>query len=222
MKKNNASGYIILGILFVLLTVIAFAVPTVKTGTFWIAYAFSVVAFALQIPIWNKSLGQKDTLKSKFLGIPTVHVSIVYLILQVIAFAMFMAVPTLPAWAAIVVCSVILGLSVVCMISTEIGVGEISRVEKKVQSKTVFIKALQTDVELLADGEADSETKAILKQLAEKIRFSDPMSHAELADIESAIAGKVTELKTASDKKSIITEILSLVAERNKKTKILK
>lgn len=70
MKKNNSLGYIILGILFVLLTVIAFAVPTVKTGTFWIAYVFTAVAFALQIPIWKKTLGQKETLKSKLLGIP--------------------------------------------------------------------------------------------------------------------------------------------------------
>lgn len=222
MKKNNSLGYIILGVLFVLLTVIAFAVPTVKTGTFWIAYVFTVVAFALQIPIWKKALGQKETLKSKFLGIPTIHVSIVYLILQIIAFAVFMAVPTLPAWVAIVVCSIILGLSTVCMISAEIGVGEINRVEESVKAKTFFIKSLQTDVELLADGETDSETKALLKELAEKIRYSDPMSYAELAEIEAAISSKVADLKTASDKKAIITEILSLVTERNKKAKILK
>lgn len=222
MKKNNSLGYIILGILFVLLTVIAFAVPTVKTGTFWIAYVFTAVAFALQIPIWKKALGQKETLKSKFLGIPTVHVSIVYLILQIIAFAVFMAVPTIPSWAAIVVCSIILGLSAVCMISAEIGVGEISRVEEKVKAKTFFIKSLQTDVELLADAELDGVTKALLKELAEKIRYSDPMSHAELTEIEATISSKVAELKTASDKKTIITEILSLVTERNKKAKILK
>lgn len=222
MKKNNSLGYIILGILFVLLTVIAFAVPTVKTGTFWITYVFTVVAFSLQIPIWKKALGQKETLKSKFLGIPTVHVSIVYLILQIIAFAVFMAVPTFPSWAAIVGCSIILGLSAVCMISAEIGVGEISRVEENVKAKTFFIKSLQTDVELLADGETNGETKALLKELAEKIRYSDPMSHAELTEIETAISSKVAELKTASDKKTIITEILSLVTERNKKAKILK
>lgn len=222
MKKNNSLGYIILGILFVLLTVIAFAVPTVKTGTFWITYVFTAVAFASQIPIWKKALGQKETLKSKFLGIPTVHVGIVYLILQIIAFAVFMAVPTLPSWAAIVICAIILGLSAVCMISAEIGVGEISRVEEKVKAKTFFIKSLQTDVELLAEAEPDDETKALLKELAEKIRYSDPMNHAELAEIESVISSKVVELKTASDKRAIITEILSLVTERNKKCKILK
>lgn len=222
MKKNNSLGYIILGILFVLLTVIAFAIPTVKTGTFWIAYVSTAVAFALQIPIWKKALGQEETLKSKFLGIPTVHVSIVYLVLQVIAFAVFMAVSTLPSWAAIVVCAINLGLSAVCMISAEIGVGEINRVEEKVKAKTFFIKSLQTDVDLLAEAEPDCETKALLKQLAEKIRYSDPMSHVELAEIEAAILSKAAELKKASDKTAIITEILSLVTERNEKCKILK
>ena len=133
-----------------------------------------------------------------------------------------MAVPTLPAWAAIVVCSIILGLSAVCMISAEIGVGEINRVEETMKAKTFFIKSLQTDVELLADTETDSETKALLKELAEKIQYSDPMSHTELAEIETAISSKVADLKTVSDKKAIITEILSLVTERNKKAKILK
>lgn len=222
MKKSKVSGYIILGILFVLLSVIAFVVPTVKTGTFWISYVFTVVAFILQLPVWNKSLGRKDSLKSKFLGIPTVHVSFVYLVLQIIAFAVFMVVPTLPDWAAIVVCAVILGLSAVFMISAKIGLEEISCVEEKVQVKTFFIKLLQADVELLADAELDGETKALLKQLAEKIRFSDPVSHIELADIESAITGKVAELKTASDKKLIIIEVLSLIEKRNKKAKILK
>ena len=44
--KHSKLGYVVLCIVFVLFNVIAFAIPTVKTGTFWVAYAFSVVAFA--------------------------------------------------------------------------------------------------------------------------------------------------------------------------------
>lgn len=56
MKKNNSKGYLILGILFILVSVIAFAVPAAKTAAFWISYAFTVVAFAAQLIIGKQLL----------------------------------------------------------------------------------------------------------------------------------------------------------------------
>ena len=222
MKKNSTKGYVILGILFALISIIAFAVPTVKTATFWIAYVFTAAAFAAQIIIWKTALGKGETLKSKFLGFPVVHIGIVYTVIQVIAFAVFMFVPTLPTWSAIVVCSVIAGISAVCMISADAGRNEIERVEAEVQKKVFYIRELQTVVELLTDVETDADTKAALDQLAEKIRFSDPMSHEQLVDLENKISAKVLELKTAPNKVEIITELNSLLDERNKKCKIAK
>ena len=222
MKKNSTKGYVILGILFALVSIIAFAVPTVKTAIFWIAYVFTAAAFAAQIGIWKTAFGKEETLKSKFLGFPVVHIGIVYAVIQVIAFAVFMFVPTLPAWSATVVCSVIAGVSAVCMISADAGRNEIERVEAKVQKKVFYIRELQADVELLADAETEADTKAALIQLAEKIRFSDPMSSEQLADLENKISSKVAELKTTSSQLEIITDLNSLLDERNKKCKILK
>ena len=217
--KNKNLIYAILCILFILLNVVVFAIPTDKTGTFWVAYVFTVVAFALQVPVWEKSLKQKDTLKRKFLGISTVHVGIVSLILQVIALAVFIAVPTLPSWAAVVVCAIIFGLSTICLVSSGIGVREISRVEEKVLEKTFFIKELQTNVELIAEAETDNETKTMLKQLAEKIRYSDPVSSEKLADLENRISAKAEGLKTADNIIESISELNMLLDERNKKCK---
>lgn len=221
MKKNSTKGYVILGILFALVSISAFAVPLIKTATFWIAYVFTAVAFASQIFIWNKALGKED-LNNKFIGLPVVHIGIVYAIVQTVVFAVFLFVPTLPAWSAIVVCSVIVGVSAVCMISSDAGRNEIERVEAKVQKKVFYIRELQVDVELIAAAETDADTKAALTQLAEKIRFSDPMSNEQLADLENKISVKVMELKTATNKVEIITEIISLLNERNKKCRILK
>ena len=222
MKKNSTKGYVILGILFALISIVAFAVPTVKTATFWITYVFTAAAFAAQIVIWKTALGKGETLKSKFLGFPVVHIGIVYTVIQVIAFAVFMFVPTLPTWSAIVVCSVIAGISAVCMISADAGRDEIERVEAKVQKKVFYIRELQADIELLADNETNADVKTALTQLAEKIRFSDPMSNEQLADLEDKISTEIEELKTTSSQLEIITELNSLLDERNKKIKILK
>lgn len=221
MKKNSTKGYVILGILFTLVSIIAFAVPTLKTATFWIAYVFTAAAFAAQIIIWRTALG-KEALKSKFLGFSVVHIGIVYAIIQTVAFAVFLFAPTLPVWSAIVVCSIIAGVSAVCMISADAGRNEIERVEAEVQEKVFFIRELQADIELIATTETDADTKAELTRLAEKIRFSDPMSNEQLMDLENKISTKVLKLKTATNKVEIITELTLLLDERNKKCKILK
>ena len=222
MKKNGLMSYLALGIVFALFNVIAFAVPTDKTATFWTAYAFSVVAFAVQIPLWKIALEKKDTLKSKFLGIPVIHVGITYLIIQLIAFALFMIFPTLPVWLAVVVCAIILAISALCAIAGQAGANEINRVEENIKVKRAFIQFLQVDIEMLAEAETDTETKAALSKLAEKVRFSDPMSHKMLGELESRISAKVEEMKTATDKKGLIAEVTTLLTERNKKCKILK
>lgn len=222
MKKNSSKGYAILGILFVLVSVIAFAVPSAKTTAFWISYVFNVIAFAAQIIIWKSALGRTESLKSKFLGFPVVHIGIVYLIVQIIALAAFLLIPTLPIWSAVVVCAVVASVSAVCMIASDVGCSEIEKVSAKVREKAFYIKRLQTEVELLAGAETDTAAKSALTQLAEKIRYSDPMSDERVADIEDRITAKIAELKSSTDKTGIINELNSLLDERNRKIKISK
>ena len=222
MKKNNWMPYLAIGIVFTLFNIVAFVIPTYKTATFWTAYIFTIVAFLLQVPVWKVAFGKKDTLKSKFLGIPVVHVGLAYLITQLIAFAIFMIFPMLPVWLAIVVCSIIIAVSALCAIAGMAGANEINRVEEKIRVKRAFIQFLQVDIEMLAATETDVETKTGLVKLAEKVRFSDPMSHEMLGELESRISVKVEQMKTTADKKAIIGEIDLMLVERNKKCKILK
>lgn len=222
MKKNTKSFYTVLGVGFVLFNVIAFTVPTAKTVTFWIAYAFTVVAFALQIGTRNTAFKANDTLKSKFLGIPIIYVGIVYLAFQLIAFVVFMVFPVIAYWVAVIVCVLILGISTICLISSDVAIDEINRVEEKINRKVFYIRKLQVEVEMLAEQEQNEEIKTAYTKLAEKIQYCDPMSDSTLADLESKINEKVTELKTSDHKLEIIKEIDLLLTERNKKAKILK
>lgn len=145
-----------------------------------------------------------------------------YLIVQLIAFLVFMIFPIIPEWLTVIVCAIVLAGSVLCMIAGEAGAKEIGRVDEKVKIKRYFIESLQVDIEMLAESESDSEIKTALKKLAEKVRFSDPMSHEMLGELESRISAKVEELKIATDKKALIAAIDLLLLERNKKCKILK
>ena len=222
MKKNSLIYYFALGIIFALFNVIAFVIPTDKTATFWVAYAFTIVAFATQIPLWKIALVKKDTLKSKFLGIPIIQVGITYLIIQSIAFALFMIIPTLPVWLAVIVCAIILAISLLCVITDQAGANEINRIEEEFKVKRAFIQFLQIDIEMIAESETDITTRAALIKLAEKVRFSDPMSSELLEELETRISLKVEEMKTAVDKRALIKEVTILLTERNKKCKVLK
>lgn len=222
MKKDKLMSYLALGMVFALFNVISFVSPTEKTATFWTAYIFTVVAFLLQILVWKVAFGKKDTLKSKFLGIPVIYVGLTYLMVQLVVFAIFMIFPMLPVWLAIVVCSFVLAISALCAIAGQAGANEINRVEEKIKVKRAFIQFLQVDIEMLAESETDTETKTALVKLAEKVRFSDPMSHEMLGELESRISAKVEQMKTTADKKALIGEVDLLLVERNKKCKILK
>ncbi len=222
MKKDKGLAYAILGIAFLIFNVIAFAIPTEKTSVFWISYVFSIVSFGLQVIIWKFAFNSEAPLKSKFLGIPLIHIGLVYLIVQLTAFAIFMALPTTPGWVAVVISALILGVSAICLLGAETGRDEIVRVEEAVHEKIFPTKLIQIDVEMLAKQEADLDTKKALLKLAEKIRFSDPMSNDLLVEIETQLSNRVAQLKTTNNKITIITDIELLLTERNKKAKLLK
>ena len=222
MSRNKKLGYVILLIAFVIVSVVAFALPTAKTTSFWVAYIFTCIAFVAQVFIWNIGFKDNTPLRSKFLGIPVIRVGCIYLVFQLIALAVLVAYPALPVWATIIINVLIVGISAICMITAEIGRDIVSNVEEKVQSKVSYIREIQTDIEIAAERESDSAIKQKLLKLAEKVRYSDPISSDELSELEKRISDKVKELNNADDKSAIVDEIELLLLERNKKCKIYK
>lgn len=215
MKHKN--GYIGLAVLAILISVIAFAVPTEKTASLWTAYIFTLVAILGQIYVWKQG-----NQKSKFLGLSTLYVGSIYLVAQIVVFAIFKAVPTFPTWSAVVICCVILGIAIISILSVQSAQTEIERVENKANTKVSYIRNMQTEVEMLAEIETNPEVKEKLKGLAEKIRFSDPMSSKKLQALENNIAEEIKAIGCSGGKNKSIKKIETLVTQRNKMCKNLK
>ena len=217
MKNSKSIPYLVIGILFVLWNVLAFVIPTEKTASFWIAYGFTVVIFAAQVYLWKIASEQAQTPKSMFLKIPIVYVGAIFLIIQLIAFAIFMGFSMIPSWVAVAVCMAILCIGAICLITTKAAVDEVQRVEQTIKRKRFYLKELQIDVELMAKAQLDANVRQALLSLAEKIRFSDPMSSDCLCELESDIASAVAALKTSADQLGDIKKIELLLDERNAK-----
>ena len=220
MKKR--SGNMILTIVLIVFAVVAFAAPFEKTSVFWVSFAFGLLAICFQIPLWNKAL-DGETLKSKFLGFPVLHVGIAYLIIQLVVSIIMMAVPEIPLWIAIIVDVVILAIS--CALVTSGGVARtaIEETEEGIQEKTSFIKDLRANVDVLLSKETDTELKEALRKLSDEIRYSDPISNSTLESIEAEISEKLTSISAAGENKLlVISEISGLIKQRNIKCKALK
>lgn len=224
MKKNEKLFYGALGVAVVLFNVIAFAIPLEKTASFWVAYAFTMIAFFVQIIIGKIALGKAETMKSKFLGLPLLYIDFIYVTFQLIAFTVFFVGSAIPTWVSLVVCAMILGIASICLIAGESTRDEIQRVEEKVREKVSYIKTWQSEVEILKQKTDDSELKSMFEELIEIIKYSDPMSNDEVLPIEEKIQKNILDLKQASETnaKEIILEIQRLLIERNEKCKIVK
>lgn len=222
MDVNRIKGYCIGIILFILFNITAFAIPTTRTTTFWITYVFTIIAFIAQIFIWNFALEKTKNLQHRLWSFSIIYIGIVYLVLQIIVFFLFRIIATLPTWSAIVVSVIISGISIASILASESGVNEIKQNEIKVQNKISFIRGLQTEIDLLINREKDDDVRLALENLAQKIRFSDPMSSEQLKVLENEIDSKVSDLKIATNKKELIDIINLLLDERNIKCKMIK
>ena len=177
---------------------------------------------AFQIPLWNRAL-DKETIGSKYLSFPALQIGVTYLIIQIIISIIMMVIPTAPTWAAVTINSLIFAIACFLVISGDVAKTRIENTENKVQKSNAFIKSLKSDIYILLAKETDPNVKIELSKLTDEIRYSDPMSSRDLAEIEKQIAEKVASIENVGeDKLILITEIRELLEQRNIRCKSLK
>ena len=227
LTKNKGLSLVAVFIVLAVYNMIAFVFPFSRSGMFWTGYGFTMAAILLTTCVGFYALGHEG-LKSKFYGWPLVSLAWRYLIIQLIVGFIEMIVSFIPFQYGIVVNVILLGACLVGLIAIDIGKEEIERIDEKVKEKVFYIKSLQADVEGMVDRTTDEAAKKAVKDLAEAIRFSDPMSSPQLAAIENRIEAKAAGLDNAvndsdfATMKSICDEIQQLIAERSRKCKKLK
>lgn len=117
---------------------------------------------------------------------------------------------------------------VIILVFAILGVGYMESNQKRTQKKILYIGLLETDVKSAIPYASSEEMQTKLKKLAEKIRFSDPMSHESLAsceqEIEVAVRYIVATLRAdgSADVSKKISEVEALIEYRNERCKILK
>jgi hypothetical protein len=227
LTRNKVSALIILGLVLVVFNVLAFAIPFTRGATFWIGYGFTFFAILFSAGAALYAIGRQG-LKSKFYGLPLLYVAWTYLIIQTVLGFICMAVPFIPWWVALLIGIFLLAAAAIGLVAVDMGREAIEQIDAKVAEKVFYLRSLQVDVETLATRTAELRLKKNLKDLAESIRYSDPMSHERLAALEGRIeagAARLAEAVESGDGDSaqaLVDELAQLLAERNRKSKMMK
>lgn len=229
MKKSVIRWAVILAAVLVTYHVVIFALPVSKTPVFWVSYAFTLLAMAVQVYVIRAAFYQGEGIKSKFYGFPIAKIGVSYLALQLLLSLVFMAVGTFtPVWIPSIIYAISLCVVVIGLVAADATRDEVERQDAKLKKQISNMRTLQVRVEAMISLVQDSGTVQALQKFAEALRFSDPVSIPALQEIESKLTISIDELQRAvqsNDPEIILSEIQKakgILAERNRVCKITK
>ena len=229
MKKNKGwiSYCLILLIVLVVVQIIAFVIPFQRTACFWIGYGFTMAAVMITFGASFYAF-RGGSLHSKFYGISLIYLSWLYIIAQSICGLIFMTASMIPYQVALVVCVLLTASYLIGLIATDAGKDYIEGIDQQVREKTFFIRSLQMDMQEIMSSISEPDLKKAAGELADEIRYSDPVSMAQLSSVEEKIADGLEDLKRLAecdDTQTVlakIEDIHRLLSQRNSKMKLLK
>lgn len=228
-KVNNkwlVSALVIIS--FLIYNIVAFGLIGYNGKQFIVTYIFTLIAYAsMLIMIWITA-GKDNQLKDIFLGIPVLRNCVIYVVIQTVLSFIIMLLPD-----SLFILSLVIQLLVVAVywfwtISLLGAKNTIENIDHKVKKKRNYLELLKIEVETMKTEEKDEAVRGVLGELAETIKYSDPMSAVELESMENEILEMVMVLEseqrdmTKEEKLERINKISNKVNVRNMKCKMLK
>ena len=233
MKKSFKIYSLIWAICLAVFNVITFVTPNEIGGvskfsdSFWVGYIFITIAFLGQLACAFVAF-KAENLKKLFYNIPLLSISYGGLVAMLIVGSIFMAIPLLPEWIAIIVCIIILAFNAIAIIKATAAADIVSGIDEKIKTQTFFIKSLSVDAQSLMTSAESGELRAEAKKVYEAIRYSDPMANAALSDLDAQIEKQFNAFSDAIKAedselaKETADALVEMVERRNQKCKLLK
>ena len=221
MSKNQKRTSVILAIVFIVFSIIAFALPFKKDALFWLSYVFGAAAILLQLYVLKTAFHGTDSVRSRFYGVPIAQAGLTYMVVQLVLSIIFMALaPVAPAWVGVILFVLVLAIALIVFIGADAMRDEVERQDEKLEVDTSCMTTMRSLVYPLAGRCTDKDTK--LAALADEFRYSDPVSSDALKAVEAELESSVSDLQaevSGGDKGRIISaadRTSGLLAERNR------
>jgi len=227
MKNNKTRFYIVLAAVLAAFCVIALAAPFLKNAVYWLSFVFAVMAISVQLYAMPKAMA--GDAKSKFYGFPILRISFIYLAAQMVLSLLFMALAKwVPVWIPVVLYVLMLCAALVGFIAADSVRDEVEKQDVMIKKQVSVMRALQSRVNtMVAQCDSDAAKKAVAA-FAEDLRYSDPVSGANILDAENELSACIDNLQQAAvdgDEGEILImcrKANAALAERNRLCKLMK
>lgn len=223
MKHNWTRYALILVILALVYSVIAFTVPFTRNAVFYMAYGCSMLLIFVQMLIALRVFGSKQKAASILYGIPMVRVGWSMAAVQLLGgIVMMLCASVVPPLFAILAEAIFLGLTAILLVINDAQKENLTYQDKQLKEQIQTMQQLQAFADQLAEETENQKLLPKLRQLSKEMRFSDPVSSAATAQAEAALQQKMEILKAALDEKdeqqaeAICTEVMHMLSERNR------
>lgn len=223
LSKGQGISFFAAILIFGIFNIVVFLAPLSHTVVFWLGYffaLFALVTIALTLVLYFG----KPVKEEKFLSLPAVKAAWTYFVLQTALSIWEMISFPLPYLPALIINLVLGAVFAVIILALFAASGRIENAEAYTAEKVIFIKQLKLCLDSI-DAD-DTELEARIKALSEDVRFSDPMSHSKLSDIESSLEEVVDELiDSVNDKEKAIKlceQAAKILKNRNEQCKMYK
>lgn len=217
-------GVLMFAVIALLVNILTIGFPS---ASFWIAYVFVILAFALQFIAAKKFFGEEDKEKI-FLNMPLITISKTCVIVSAILGTALMVIPGVPFFVAAIVAAAVLLFSIAAMVKANTAAMAVEDVGKKVAVQTEFIKEMTAKAQNITARAKTDDGKAIANKVYEAIRYSNKSSHGGLAEVEGKISANLTVFADAVSSgdddmaKSVGEQLIKLAEERDNLAKINK
>ena len=170
--------------------------------TDYISLISVLLAFLVQFILTTSlyMIGRKNNL-ALFLNFKISTISIFYLALSAILFAVFYNVKEVPVWLTITVAVLAFAGFIVIFMLAKMGITQIVQTEEEIEDKINFIESLKNefallDIEINSIDSIDSINRGKFKSCLKKVKFSDPVSSQEVSELETEILETFNQLKS--------------------------
>ncbi|MDO5477546.1 MAG: hypothetical protein Q4G23_00090 [Clostridia bacterium] len=232
-SSNNINNLaIIIGLVFVAYNAVVFALCGFAdhNASFWISIVFANVSLISVTVCAFLLKGKKLEPRDWMMGYPFYRHGIIYVITELVLSVIFMVTDKqgLPWSIAFVVQFIVMIVFGIIIITCFMAKDTIEEVREKVKVNTAFMKMLLVDADMLVEQTEAPELKKVFSELRDQIRYSDPVSNEQLADLEGRLASQVDTIKvnmTCGNTEGALDsckQAMLLLSERNRKCKLLK
>lgn len=195
--------------------------------TFFTALSIMLLGFVFSIAATFIGLKKANNAEGTFYGIPFVYSGMVtYIGMSIWCFvALFIGLNPI---VQILVAIVIFGIAVIKLLMRNAARKLVVDKGEKVKQQTQIIKLLTADAVGIKTSAKSDECKALANKVYEALRYIDPMSVPELAEIEERIKKELVAFSDAVNNDDVelaaksAEELEKLIKERNNKCKVLK